>query len=190
MPATVDDNEALVRRAQGGDAAAFEALFRAHYGRVLRCCRTFVRRDADAADLAQDVFLRAHERLGSLREPGALVGWLLTIARNLAKDAAVRSARRGEHLQEQQELAQPARSEARLLGREARQLTSDILDALPAGRQRDAARLFYLEDLEVGEVAERLDTTVSNVTTAVARARAWMRRHLVLRLAELRGYRA
>jgi len=189
MPAKGDDSEVLVRRAQRGDSAAFEALFRAHYGHVLGCCRTYCRSDADAADLAQEVFLRVHGRLASLRDASAFGAWVRTIARNMARDAAARRARQAELQARPPEQAAPARSEQRLLNREARHMVGEILGALPAGRQREAARLFYLEDLEVREVARRLDTSVTNVTTAVSRARGWLRRHLLLRLTELRGYR-
>ena len=45
-------------------------------------------RPADAADVVQDVFLIAYERLAELREPAAFPGWLLQIARNRAVDRA------------------------------------------------------------------------------------------------------
>src|SRR5262249_11585815 len=51
------------------------------------CTRSLARaRVADAADVVQDVFLTAYERLGELREPAAFPGWLLQIARNRAVD--------------------------------------------------------------------------------------------------------
>lgn len=49
------DDGALVLRAQGGDAAAFEELFVRYHGWVLALCRSYVDAEADAADLVQDV---------------------------------------------------------------------------------------------------------------------------------------
>jgi len=76
---------ALVRAAQSGDRAAFGTLYEQHerlvHGALLaRVCYQ------DAEDLMQDVFVRALERLPSLREPAAFCGWLLTIARRMAAD--------------------------------------------------------------------------------------------------------
>ena len=75
----------LVRGAQRGDRAAFAELYRRFtrmvHGIVLsRIGRT------DVDDVVQDVFVRALERLGDLREPAAFGGWLAAIARHRATD--------------------------------------------------------------------------------------------------------
>ena len=48
---------------------------------------------ADAADVAQDVFVRALAQLGELHEPAAFPGWLMAIARHRAIDHARRIRR-------------------------------------------------------------------------------------------------
>lgn len=75
----------MVTAARRGDRAAFAELYRrfhrAVHGVVL--ARVQYR---DAADLVQDVFAAALERLPQLGEPAAFPGWLLAIARNRAID--------------------------------------------------------------------------------------------------------
>ena len=80
-----DDLAAVVIAARSGDRAAFGELYRrfhrAVHGVVL--ARVAFR---DAADLVQDVFAIALERLVELAEPAAFANWLLTIARHRAID--------------------------------------------------------------------------------------------------------
>jgi len=75
----------LVGAAQRGDRAAFRAIYDRFVGVVHSVVLARVP-PADAADLVQDVFLAAYERLHTLREPAAFPGWILAIARNRASD--------------------------------------------------------------------------------------------------------
>ena len=71
-----------VRRAQAGDQAAFEGLYREHVGRVYALC---LRLSADrvlAEELAQDVFVRVWEKLPSFRGESAFSSWLYRLAVN------------------------------------------------------------------------------------------------------------
>jgi RNA polymerase sigma-70 factor (ECF subfamily) len=84
---------ALVQRAQQGDAAAFEGLYRAYAGRVYAIC---VRLSADrtwAEDLTQDVFVRVWERLLSFRGESDFSTWLYRITVNMVF-AALRTHQR------------------------------------------------------------------------------------------------
>lgn len=92
------DVEDWVARARRGDRAAFAELYRRFYRAVhgVVLARASYR---DAADLVQDVFAVALERIGQLAEPAAFPGWLMTIARHRATDHA-RAARPTEPLAE------------------------------------------------------------------------------------------
>jgi RNA polymerase sigma-70 factor (ECF subfamily) len=75
----VDDAE-LVTRAREGDGWAEEMIYRRHVGAVASTARRLLRDPAEAADVVQETFLIAFEKLGSLGEPAALRGWLARIA--------------------------------------------------------------------------------------------------------------
>jgi RNA polymerase sigma-70 factor (ECF subfamily) len=75
----VEDAE-LVERARGGDGWAEEMIYRRHVGAVASTARRLLRDPAEAADVVQETFLIAFEKLGSLAEPAALRGWLARIA--------------------------------------------------------------------------------------------------------------
>jgi RNA polymerase sigma-70 factor (ECF subfamily) len=69
----------LVRAAQAGDRDAFGELY-TRFSRFVHGLLLARVGPADAADLTQDVFLRAWTRLGELRDPAAFPGWIATMA--------------------------------------------------------------------------------------------------------------
>lgn len=75
----------LVRAAQAGDRDAFGELY-TRFSRFVHGLLLARVGPTDAADLTQDVFLRAWTRLGELRDPAAFPGWIATMARRRAVD--------------------------------------------------------------------------------------------------------
>jgi RNA polymerase sigma-70 factor (ECF subfamily) len=84
--------------AASGDPAAFDRLVRTMQGRVWRYIVHIVGDHSLAEDLAQEVFLRMHRKLHTLRDPNRFVSWLLSMARNAAYDAGRSRRRRPLHL--------------------------------------------------------------------------------------------
>ncbi len=68
-------------------------LFAAYQGRIRRYILSMVRDPVEADDLTQDVFLQAHRKLGSLRDPDAVISWLYRIATHVCYDRFRRSSR-------------------------------------------------------------------------------------------------
>ena len=81
----VDDLATVVASARRGDRKAFAELYRRFHRAVHGVVLAKVA-FGDAADLVQDVFAAALERLPQLAEPAAFPGWLMSIARNRAID--------------------------------------------------------------------------------------------------------
>jgi len=84
---TVSD-ETLVAGLASGDRDAASAFVQRFQRRVFGLARTIVYDDRAAEDIAQEAFVRAWKHAGAY-DPrrGSVVGWLLTITRNLAIDA-------------------------------------------------------------------------------------------------------
>jgi len=72
-----------VRRAQAGDQAAFETLYRDHAGRVYALCLRLAADSVRARELTQDVFVRVWEKLPSFRGDSAFSSWLYRLAVNV-----------------------------------------------------------------------------------------------------------
>lgn len=78
------DDRALVECCRSGDRDAFDVLMTRHQRAVYALCYRFVGNHDDAADLAQEVFLRAYRGLGTFRGTSALGTWLYRIAVNVS----------------------------------------------------------------------------------------------------------
>jgi RNA polymerase sigma-70 factor (ECF subfamily) len=85
-----------VRRAQAGDADAFEVVYRAHAGRVYALCLRMAGDATHARELVQDVFIRAWEKLGTFRGDSAFGTWLHRLAVNVVLMDRRLAARRAE----------------------------------------------------------------------------------------------
>lgn len=82
-----------IRRAQQGDVAAFEPLYRAHVGRVHALCLRMLSDRSAAEELTQDTFVRAWERIDSFRWEASFGTWVYRIAVNQVL-TAIRSQKR------------------------------------------------------------------------------------------------
>ncbi len=88
----MDDAE-LIERARHGEAAAWEALVQAHQEAVFRLAYLLTGNADEAADIAQETFIRAAQALGRFDAQRPLRPWLLRIAANLARNV-LRDVRR------------------------------------------------------------------------------------------------
>lgn len=83
----------LVSKAIGGDHEAWNAIVDRFGDRVWRVCRSYGLSQADAADVFQQTWLRALEKLDTVRDPERLGAWIGTTCRHEALAARRRTAR-------------------------------------------------------------------------------------------------
>jgi RNA polymerase sigma-70 factor (ECF subfamily) len=128
--------------------------------RLVQICRS-VAGDA-SEDAVQEAYLIARTTIGQLRDPGAIDGWLTTIAIRRCIDRHRRDRRFYERL--------PA-----LFHRQQRETTRDLaltelIEKLPV-RQRVVIVLHYGHGYPLPEVAQILGLSHTNVRSIVLRAR-------------------
>src|ERR671933_683009 len=70
----------LVNAARSGDTLAFDMLYERYAGRLRDFCAKQLGDRDEAADVVQDTFLLASQRLGQLGDPGRVRSWLYVIA--------------------------------------------------------------------------------------------------------------
>ena len=75
---------ALIARLRGRDTQALEILMERHAARVYRVAFGITRNEADAEEVAQDVFLSLFEKIAAFEERAALGTWLYRVATNSA----------------------------------------------------------------------------------------------------------
>jgi len=91
----VQDEQALVHRAQDGDKEAFAELYEAFFDRVYRYLLVRIGNRVEAEDMTQQVFLKAYKSVPSYRWRGVpFSAWLFRIAHNLVVDFFRRESKR------------------------------------------------------------------------------------------------
>ncbi len=79
----VIDSRLLIRQAQAGDLRAFEELVVIYQDKIVTMSYYLTGNQADAQDLAQEVFVQAYTKLRSFRQEADLGSWLHRIAINM-----------------------------------------------------------------------------------------------------------
>jgi RNA polymerase sigma-70 factor (ECF subfamily) len=87
---------ALIRRAQGGDRAAFDSLVRLYDQNVLRLILQVVRAPEEARDLYQEAFLKVFRSLHHFRLEARFSTWLYRVVMNVCLDHLRRQNTRKE----------------------------------------------------------------------------------------------
>ena len=175
---TKEEEQLLLRRAQGGDSAAFEDIVRAHEATVYHLALRQLGNREDAEDAAQEVFLKAYAALGSFRGESRISVWLYRITNNVCidllrrrRDTVSLSAESGEgetlELEIPDERFDPAALAER---RDLREQVGKALNLLPP----DAREILLLRELggqRYDEIAEALDIDIGTVKSRIFRAR-------------------
>lgn len=152
------------------------ALFTAYHDRICRYIAGMVRDAAEAEDLTQETFLRAHRRQEALRDAKAARGWLYRIATHVCVDHLRKRARRVVlDRDEEAHDGRPAASESpsaheRVERAETSACVQRCLDYLPDS-YRAVILLYGAHGLTAAEIAELLSVSVGTVKIRLHRAR-------------------
>jgi RNA polymerase sigma-70 factor (ECF subfamily) len=92
------DDAARVQRFLGGDTDAFAEIMSVHRGPIHTLALSFLKNHADAEEITQDTFIRAHRGLREFRGDSSLATWLHRIALNLARNRYWYFHRRRRHV--------------------------------------------------------------------------------------------
>ena len=84
--ASADQDSALVRAFNGGDAGAFDRLMLTYKDRVYTLCCRFLGDDDEAGDCAQETFVRVYRSLGSFKGASSFSTWIYAIALNTCRN--------------------------------------------------------------------------------------------------------
>lgn len=168
----------LVERARRGNVAAYEVIVERYSETVFRAAFLVTRSPAEAQEVAQEVFVKAHGALGGFRSGAPLRPWLVQIAVNESRNR-LRSAARREALVLRAAAERPPEGsdqspEAALLASERR---DELLAAVERLREEDRLAIacrFFL-DLSEREAAQALGwrrgTFKSRLSRALGRLR-------------------
>jgi RNA polymerase sigma-70 factor (ECF subfamily) len=164
---------------RSGDFAGF---MRAYQDMVFSTAARIVANDAQAEDIAQEVFLKAYENFEHLSASPTAGGWLKTVATNLSLNHASRYRKRWRFFSEMKtedaeedspevEFAAPETLLADLDAETRRGLIDKALLRLP-DHQRLPLVLYHFEEMPYEEIAAKLNVSLAKVKVDIHRARA------------------
>jgi RNA polymerase sigma-70 factor (ECF subfamily) len=183
-PGDLPEAEAI-RRAQQGDAAAFERIYRLYKRRIYALCLRMMRNSADAEELTQDAFLQLFRKIGAFRGESAFFTWLHRLSVNVVLMRLRRKKFAETSLEEttepDEETGGPRKDFAavdlRLSGSVDRVNLQRAVGQLPPG-YRFVFLLHDVEGYEHHEIAEILDCSIGNSKSQLHKARMQLRQLL------------
>jgi RNA polymerase sigma-70 factor, ECF subfamily len=177
----IADETSLVSELQAGSDVAFDWLVTYYHASVYNVIYGILSDRSDAADVTQEVFLKAFRGIGAFRSGSSLKTWLYRIAvreslnhrrwwhRHCRNEISLDTP-----LRENQPVTQIEDSDAtpfeQLAAREMQAAVQNALAQIP-DVYRSAVILRDLEGLSYEEVAEVLETSIATVKTRILRGR-------------------
>ena len=173
-----NDDAKWVERTLGGDEDAFTALVKKYEKQIHAFVWRRVRDYHVAEEITQDTFLRAYEKLGTLRDPNRFSGWLYMIATRrfltwfdektipmqsleAMGEAEIEALFYAQYMVEQTE---------KLATEKQREVVAYLLEKLPA-RERTVVVLHYLSEMSCEEIGDFLEMSPNTVKSRLHRAR-------------------
>jgi len=177
----------LIDRLKQGDETAFKTIVEQWKDMVYNTILGIVQNDTEAEDLAQDVFIKVFEKVGTFKGDSKFSTWLYRIATTTALDH-LRSKKRkkrfgflqsltGSGGDEKEQIPDFHHPGVNLDNKERAAVLFKAIDALPES-QKAAYTLHKLEGLSYRDVSEVLNTTVSAVESLMSRANQNLRKQL------------
>jgi RNA polymerase sigma factor (sigma-70 family) len=168
------DDKHYISEVIGGNTASYAVLIDRHKDLIYTIAMNITRNREDAEEVAQDVFLKAFQKLSTFRMDAGFQTWLYRIAynesiskirKNKVKMLDLEEGLTGEIMDEgvEDEIAG-------LDEQEQKQVISRILDHLPE-IDRALVTFFYLENHTIAEIADVASLSESNVKVRLYRVR-------------------
>jgi RNA polymerase sigma-70 factor (ECF subfamily) len=174
MPMLINDHE-LIARYVDGDESAFEALLHRYKSKIYTSIYLFVKDQALAEDIFQEVFIKIIDTLrkGKYNHEGKFVQWAMRISYNMCVDYHRRNKRRS-HINptEDFDIFEVLRlsddgPDTEIIRSELHTRIRYLVDALPE-EQREVVILRHYADLSFKEIAA---LTRVSINTALGRMR-------------------
>ena len=181
----------LIREAQAGSRAAFDALVRQYEQQVLRLALHLTGSEQDAEDIYQEAFLKAYRYIGNFRFECSFYTWIYRIVTNLCLDQLRRrKTRREDHavivdqsgdeidvlssVSDDRSFSNPARElDRKLLGQKIQNALGKLTP-----RERMVFELKHYQGLRLRTIGEMLHTTEETAKNTLFRATKKLRSHL------------
>jgi RNA polymerase sigma-70 factor (ECF subfamily) len=176
-----NSDETIIRLVLKGETHFFGRIVERYQRPIYNLMYRYCRSEQEAADLTQDVFLRAYDRLKTFKTDKRFFPWIYGLAVNRANDWYRKNTTRRKKLIELQwDSDSPgiaSEQENILLGKEEVANLYIALDEL-TDKTREMVLLRFQQELLISEIADIFKVTESAVKMRIARGLAKMRNQL------------
>ena len=169
---TKPSDRELIQAVFVGEKRAYEKLYDRYAPLVRAICYDTTRNLTDAQDLAQDVFMRAYEKLGLLRDPDCFGKWIVGIARHSCQEwrrKRLRSQNRNDGLISSLMIVPDPPDNSRI------ELLRKMIPTLPE-KERLALHIFYLQGKSANNAHRIMGLSRSGFYCVLKRARKRLER--------------
>ena len=161
----------LIELCRNGSYQAFSELYVRYKDKLLYYCKQYLKDEAEAENIVQDIFMQLWETRDSLNITSSLGGYLFGAARNhilkMLRQLDVH-ARYAQHiLIKTQELT--SEMEDAIIGKDYTAFLNRLIDSLPP-MQKEVFRLNRIEELTYQEISDLLQISVENVRKHISLA--------------------
>lgn len=168
----------LIKKIAGGEKEFFGDLVLKHQDFIFNVVNNLVRREEEARDITQEVFLKAYKNIGKFRGDSKFSSWLYRIAYNLSINWSERKKGRETQLEESfaETVAEEGGTVDEIFDRElvlAR--ITEIIEEMPL-KYKVVIKLYYFEEKSYQEIAETLAIPINTVKIQLLRARAMIKK--------------
>ena len=166
----------LLAAAARRDATAFGKLVAKYHGLVFRVVWRITNGNVESEDIAQEAFLKLWNNPGQLREAGALKGWLVRVAHNLAMDWFRHRPASADADQVDVEDQRPSAEDN--MNRDWVTTRINAAVARLPERQKQVVTLVHFEQFSQIDAARAMELSLDALESLLARARRSLKEYL------------
>jgi len=179
-------DEEVVKKILAGEKAFYELLMRRYNQKLYRVVTGYLRNRDDVADVMQDTYLKAYEKLHQFKFKSSFSTWLIRIAINEALGKLRRDEKYVKMIGGSEDLVSGIRGmppslqedpERLIIQKEARQMVEKAISELAPG-YRAVYIMREVEGMPLAEIAECLELSTANVKVRLHRARKMIKEEL------------
>ena len=190
------DDVQLIQDVLSGDDSAFAILVEKYQKSIHAIAWRKIGDFHYAEEITQDTFLRAYQKLSTLKNPDQFLRWLYVIAKRLClnwqrkhkpakqiqslEDTPMEEVVKSDYARYESEQRETEATEHRF------EIVNKLLEKLPEG-ERTVMTLYYLGELTTNEIGKFLGTSVETIRTRMSRARKRLREEEELLVQEVLG---
>ena len=170
----------IIHKCLSGDSAAFGLLVDKYKGSVYALAYTKLGNFHDAQDITQEVFLKAYQKLRTLKQWDKFLSWLYAITSNLCKDFLRSKTSRpdAEYVADQEKERLDKISMRSYQEDEIHLTLQEALSELPE-MHRQVLTLYYLGGMSCREIAQFIGASPHAIAMRLNRARAKLRKEML-----------